>query len=187
MRRFFILFAAAGALLVSLGSALDLIRVGTDVQAAEPSRPAADVSPVLPNLKEARGRARLLHEAIHGTLQVVHRDFFREDESLTIPSKSFEDVFSELEKTHHVQVNWLAVNAQAMSVDNKPDGKFEEAAVKALAAGDAEYESADEDAYQYAGAIRLSASCLSCHLPRRSSNDDRVAGLVIRMPLAQQE
>ena len=43
---------------------------------------------------EARGRARLLHETIHGSLQIMHRDFFREDEGLPIPSHSLEDVFN---------------------------------------------------------------------------------------------
>ncbi len=131
----------------------------------------------------ARIQARVLHETIHGTLQVVHRDFFREDESLHIPSKSFEDVFAELEKSHKVQLSWIAVNAQPMSVDNRPEGEFEEQAAKALADGKPEFEIVDGKMYQFAGAIRLSNTCLGCHLPRRSSNDDRVAGLVIRFPL----
>ena len=34
-------------------------------------------SDLLPTgVEEARGRAQLLHESIHGTLQLVHRDFF---------------------------------------------------------------------------------------------------------------
>ncbi|NQV25336.1 MAG: hypothetical protein HQ518_13320 [Rhodopirellula sp.] len=42
------------------------------------------------SVTEARGRARLLHETIHGVLQVMHRDFFREDEGLKIPSQSLD-------------------------------------------------------------------------------------------------
>ncbi|MFV1995493.1 MAG: hypothetical protein ACC661_08650, partial [Verrucomicrobiales bacterium] len=45
---------------------------------------------------EARGRARLLHETIHGALQVMHRDFFDPEDRHRIPSASLEDVFDEL-------------------------------------------------------------------------------------------
>lgn len=41
---------------------------------------------------DARGRARLFHEMVHGALQVMHRDFFREDEGLKIPSSPLDDV-----------------------------------------------------------------------------------------------
>ena len=132
---------------------------------------------------EARGRARVLHETIHGVLQVVHRDFFRDDQRLSIPSRSFEDVFKELARSWQVQIHWLAVNAEAMNVDNKPRDAFEKEAVKALASGKAEFEAVAGSDYRFAGPIRLASQCQKCHVPRRTSTEDRVAGLVITMPI----
>ena len=86
-------------------------------------------------LAEARERARLLHETLHGALQVMHRDFFHDDEGLAIPSRSLEDVFKELADTFDVKLRWLAVNADAMSIDHSPQTDFERDTVKALAAG----------------------------------------------------
>jgi hypothetical protein len=144
------------------------------------AKPAASLPT---DVSEARGRAKLMHETLHGVLQVVHRDFFREDEKMPIPSQSLEDVFAEVEKTQNVKLRWLAVNTQAMNVDHKAKTDFDKAAVKALAAGEESFESFTEETYEYAGTIRLSADCLGCHLPSRGSNKDRAAGLVISMPL----
>jgi hypothetical protein len=132
---------------------------------------------------EARGRARLLHETMHGVLQVVHRDFFRDDQRLSIPSRSLEDVFKELERGSQVKMHWLAVNADAMNVDNNPRDDFEKDAVQALASGKPEFEAFEGNVYRFAGPIRLASQCLKCHVPRRTSTEDRTAGLVISMPL----
>ena len=132
---------------------------------------------------EARGRARILYETMHGTLQVMHRDFFREDEGLKIPSRSLEDVFSELSRSYGVKLHWIAVDLKAMSVDNEPRTDFEKQAARVLKSGKNEFESVAGNEFRFAGRIRLSATCLSCHASRRSSNDDRAAGLVITMPL----
>lgn len=132
---------------------------------------------------EARGRARILHETVHGVLQVVHRDFFRDDQRLSIPSRSLEDVFKELERRWQVKMHWLAVNADAMNVDNKPHDDFEKDAVTALASGKQEFEDFADNVYRFAGSIRLASQCLKCHVPRRTSTEDRAAGLVISMPL----
>lgn len=138
----------------------------------------------LPTTKEeAHTRARLLHETIHGSLQVMHRDFFLEDESITIPSHSLEDVFKELDRAYGVKVRWLAVNAKAMNIDNEPKSDFDKSAVTVLSDGKPEYDLLSNNIYQFAGSIRLPSQCLKCHLPRRTSNKDRVAGLVISMPL----
>jgi hypothetical protein len=134
---------------------------------------------------EARGRARLLHETIHGALQVMHRDFFREDEKLAIPSRSLEDVFRELTRSYGVEVRWLAVNTEAMNVDHKARTEFEKNAVRELASGKEEYEASDDEVYRHAGVIRLSSQCLKCHVPNRTSTRDRAAGLVITMPLLE--
>ena len=132
---------------------------------------------------EARGRARILHETLHGALQVMHRDFFREDEGLKIPSRSLEDVFHELAETYGVKLRWIAVDLKAMSVDNEPKTDFEKEAVRVLKTGRTEFESASDSEFQFAGRIQLSAICLSCHASRRSSNEERAAGLVITVPL----
>lgn len=136
-------------------------------------------------LELARVRAHLLHETLHGALQVMHRDFFKAGQSLKIPSHSLEDVFLELQNTHGVQLRWIAVNTKAMSIDNKPESEFELAAVEQLKKGKPTYERLDADRYQFAGAIRLSASCLACHLSGRRDNNDRLAGLVITIPAEQ--
>ncbi len=133
-------------------------------------------------LAEARGRARILHETLHGALQVMHRDFFRDDEGLAIPSRSLEDVFKELADRFDVQLRWLAVNADAMNIDHSPQTDFEREAVEALAAGKQEFETSETNVYRYAGSIRLSSQCLKCHAPRRTSTEGRVAGLVIAIP-----
>lgn len=145
---------------------------------------AAAASEDLPaTVDEARGRARMLHETLHGVLQVVHRDFFREDESLMLPSQSLEDVFAALADQWGVQIRWLAVDAAAMNVDHQPRDAFEKRAVAALAKGATEYAAVEEGRYRHAGTIQLSSQCLKCHLPRRTSTEDRAAGLVISLPL----
>lgn len=140
-------------------------------------------------VSEARGRALLLHETIHGMLQIMHRDFFDEDDAHSIPSASMEDVFHELERSQGVTVNWLVVNTDVVNVDHRPRDDFEKAAAKALAAGKPRHESFEDSGtagpshYRYAGPIRLRSQCLKCHVKIRTSNEDRVAGLVISMPV----
>ena len=136
-----------------------------------------------PEVGEARLRAKLLHETIHGSLQVMHRDFFKEGERLPIPSESLEDVFSELWKTWKVEVKWIAVTAQAMNVDHRARTDFEKQAVKTISDGGEMAEAVDGPTYRYAGAITLGNRCLKCHVPDRSSLEDRKAALVISMPL----
>ena len=132
---------------------------------------------------EARGRARLLYESLHGTLQVVHRDFFDEEESLTTPSKSLEDVFEELKRTQKVTLSWIAVDTNAMNIDHKPRGEYQKAVVEALSSGKNEYEVVKDNTYRFAGSIRLSSRCLKSHDPRRSNNKNRPAALLISMPM----
>ena len=93
----------------------------------------------------------------------------------------------ELARSQNVQVRWLAVNTDAMNVDHKPTSDFDKQAVKALASGQVAFEAVVDGDYRHVGTIRLSVECLSCHLPSRSSNKDRTAGLVIGMPLKLQD
>ncbi|QDT14429.1 hypothetical protein CA12_05020 [Alienimonas californiensis] len=151
------------------------------IDAADDSEPIGENSPT--TVVEARGRARLLHDTLHGSLQVMHRDYFREDEGLKVPSRSLEDVFSELARIHGVKLHWIAVDLKPMSVDNKAETEFEKEAVRVLRSGEEEFESVADSEFRFAGRIRLSATCLGCHASGRSNNDDRAAGLVITMPL----
>lgn len=131
-------------------------------------------------IEEARGRARWLHESTHGTLQVIHRDFF--DDMSFIPSASLESVFKEMARTWSVEMRWIGVNA-TKDVDNEPRDRFERRAAEALAEGKKEYEAVLENQFRFVGAVRLQNECLKCHVPDRTSLEDRVAGLAINIPL----
>jgi hypothetical protein len=173
---------------VSLVAASIALLAATEVCMSQPGDPVvrAGTHESLPaTVVEARTRARILHETIHGVLQVVHRDFFDPDQRRSIPSRSLEDVFKELERSWHVKVHWLAVNADAMNVDNKPRDDFEKEAVEALSSGKQEFEALEDDVYRFVGSIRLASQCLKCHAPRRTSNEDRAAGLAITMTLSR--
>ncbi len=133
--------------------------------------------------EEARGRARWMHEAIHGALQVMHRDFFGTGEDdLNLPSKSLEDVFQQLTDSWGVELRWLGVNA-TKDADHEPQDKFEEAAAKAIAAGKLEYYAVERGKFRYVGMVRLKNECLKCHVPNRTSLQDRFAGLALNIPM----
>lgn len=138
------------------------------------------------NEAEARARAMMLHEMVRGTLQIMHRDFFDEDDANAIPSASLEDVFHEMGKSYDIRLKWLIVNTDVVNVDHEAETAFEKAAVKALAAGEPFAEEATGDRYRFAGPIRLRSQCLKCHVKRRTSNEERTAGLVITIPLASE-
>lgn len=145
--------------------------------------PGSTPAPAAPTVEEARERARLLHEAMHSTLQVVHHTYYREDEGLQIPAAALQRVFREVERSRGVKLRWLAVNAQAMNDDHKPQGEFEQQAVEAIASGKEEFEAADDAVYRHVGTITLSSDCLKCHAPTRTNNKDRAAALIITIPL----
>lgn len=163
---------------------LPMIAVSTLAALIAFATPPAEVAvPPAPTVEEARERARLLHEAMHSTLQVVHHTYYREDEGLVIPAASLDRVFREVERRRGVKLRWLAVNAQAMNDDHKPQGEFEQKAVEALTAGQDEYEEVKEGIYRHVGTITLSSDCLKCHAPTRTSNKDRAAALIISLPV----
>jgi hypothetical protein len=82
-------------------------------------------------------------------------------------------------------LRWIAVDAQAMSVDHKPQDDFEKRAARALAAGSDSFQSVQNGVYRYAGPITLSNQCLKCHVPNRRDTKARTAGLVIGIPVQQ--
>lgn len=135
-----------------------------------------------PSHTEARVRAEILHDAFHATLQEVHRAYFREDEKIAIPAVTLKRVFDEMARHRGIELRWLAVNAQAMNVEHEPKTDFEKEAAKAIAAGAKHFEQAEGGVYRRVGSIVLTSECLKCHLPLRSSNKDRVAGLLIAIP-----
>ena len=156
--------------------------------AGEPKQPmSSGAFQVATHEAEARSRAKLLHELVHGTLQIMHRDFFDDDESHSIPSASLEDVFHEMQRSFGVEMKWLVVNTDVVNVDHRAETTFDQQAVKALAAGKPFAEQASAERYRFAGPIRLGSQCLKCHVKRRTDNDDRTAGLVITMPLAKNQ
>jgi len=134
---------------------------------------------------EARGRARLLHETVHATLQYVHHEYYREDEGLAIPAETLKRMFREVAERQKVELRWLAVDGQAMNADHKPRNDFEKQAAAAIGAGKEEFEQTTDGKYRRAAAITLTSECLKCHLPNRKSNEDRSAGLIVTIPLAQ--
>jgi hypothetical protein len=140
----------------------------------------------LPSLEEARGRATLLHETVHAMLQVVHHDFYREDEGLPIPATSLGRVFQAIEERQNVKLRWLAVDTDAMNVDHAPKDEFERSAVKALTSGQTTHDLAETGVYRHVGAITLKSECLKCHLPNRRSTAERTAGLVISIPYGEE-
>ncbi|QDU79088.1 hypothetical protein Pla110_07920 [Polystyrenella longa] len=152
----------------------------------EPAADVAEESVSLPaTVEEARGRAKLLHEMAHGALQVMHRDFFLEDESRVIPSASLEDVFEAINESYQVRMKWLIVETDIVNVDHEPATDYERTAAKALAEGKGFFEQADANQYSYTGSIRLASQCLKCHVQDRKDTEPRTAGLVIQMPLNQ--
>jgi hypothetical protein len=166
-RRSLAWLAAAGLTLTLLGSAAVL--------------PSKDT----PSVEEARQRARLLHGTIHDTLQVVHARYFREGDRLAIPADALKDVFKGVEERDGVELRWLVVDGRAMNIDHEPQDEFEKEAARALASGKDEHELSADGVYRYAGPITLRAECLKCHLPSRSSNKSRTAGLLISIPVGK--
>jgi len=123
----FSLILAAFGLLAEMASAADPVESSPEEQ--------AEIRRDLPtSVQEARGRARWMHETIHGALQVMHRDFFGDDDTLTLPSQSLEDVFKELARSWNVEIRWLGVNA-TKDADHEPRDEFEKTAAKQLKEG----------------------------------------------------
>ena len=149
------------------------------------AKTSEEVAGIAPSTDEARSRARLLHETIHASLQIVHQEYYREGESLKIPAATMRQVFREVSERQNIQLRWLVVDAQAMNADHKPQNDFEKQAAEALAAGKSSHEQVEGATYRHVGRIALTSDCLKCHAPNRTSNKERVAGLIITIPLAQ--
>lgn len=134
-------------------------------------------------IDEARRQAELLHSAMHITLHLVHHRMYREDESLPLPAAVVDEVFQDFEAEEHVKMQWLVVQGLAMNIDHLAKTPFEQEAVKALEKGAKFFERIEEGTYRRAGPIVLSNHCLKCHVPDRKSTENRVAGLIVSIPV----
>ena len=176
-----VLSLATGLVVTTIGADATPPGNSSDVSNGQPT--AETTAAPLPSVDEARGRARLLYETIQATLQVVHHEYYREDEKLPIPARTFKKVFRELADHQKVEIHWLAVNAQAMNQDHIPQNDFEKKAVSALASGAEEYELVEAGLCRHVGLITLTSECLKCHVPNRTNLKNRAAGLVISIPI----
>lgn len=133
--------------------------------------------------EQAALEADVLHDVLHDTLQIVHHRYYKEDEGLELPAGTMREVFADIEQEHQVKLRWLVVEGQAMNSDHVARDDFERAAVQALVSGKKKHETIDEGYYRRAGAITLSNVCLKCHVPDRRSTENRIAGLLISIPV----
>ncbi len=164
-------------LLLGAACGLSLIARATPPQAEIPASPR-------PNVVEARGRARLLQDSIVSSLTMIHHEYYREDEKLPIPARTYRKVFEELSQKQKVELRWLAITGQAMNVAHNPKTDFERQAAEVIASGATEFEATSDGIYRRVGVISLTSECLKCHAPNRTDVKPRKAGLVISMPIA---
>ena len=148
------------------------------------SEPTGPLAPgAAPTREEALVRAQLLHAALDGALQVMHRDFFRKGESRAIPSESLKDVFKTMGEQWGVTLRWLATEETIMNVENKAVDAFETGALLVLATGKREVSAVEGGTFRYAGPVMIRNECLKCHVPHRTTLEDRFAALSISMPV----
>lgn len=135
---------------------------------------------------EARARSQILETAYLSMLQNIHRNYFRGDQRLPVPSRVLEDVFFSVDRKNGIKSHWIAVNTPPMNVAHKPKEGFETRAAKALAGKQTRFEEVRSGVYYSARSVPLLVSCQRCHLNAlaQKNGGDHVAGLVIQMPLA---
>jgi hypothetical protein len=173
--------ASEGVLADEKAAGDNLSQTAVEGLAAEKS--AAVEQPAATNVSQARRQAEILHSTLHSSLRVIHDRYYREDEALPIPAAILGEVFNDVEAEQHVKLRWLAVEGLAMNSDHKPADEFERQAAEQLKAGKRSHEIAADGLYRRAAPITLSGHCLKCHMPDRRSTRDRVAGLIIAIPV----
>lgn len=158
---------------------------------ASPSKSKPKVAPVKDSdrmsVAAARERAKLMHDIYDTTLDVMHRHFFRREQSV-LPARAMEDIFADMARQSSIQTRWISVNTKAMSINHEPETDFEKQAAKAIAAGKEDFELVEDGYYQRVGRISLGGGCVSCHTNQFSSpsTSAKFAGLVIRIPVNDQ-
>ncbi len=169
-------------LLTAWAVAPGILAWGAEPPGVVPTKAASAIA--RPTQPEARRQAEILHDAMHATLQIVHHRFYREDEGLPLPAATLTEIFDEIKKEQHISLRWLAVEGVAMNPAHKPQDSFENEAVKALKSGQRAYEQIDPGLYRRASSITLTNHCLKCHVPDRKSTNNRIAGLIVTIPIA---
>ena len=141
--------------------------------------------PTTITIDEARGRVRILETVYLSSLQNIHRNYFRGDQKLPIPSRVLEDVFFSVNRSNGIKSRWIAVNTPAMNIEHKPKPGFETRATAVIAANKSRFEEVKDDVLYSARSVTLLASCQRCHLSALAQQNGgrRVAGLVIEIPL----
>ncbi len=174
------------ASVTALVAASAVLLLSGSVPAGEEKRPTREAptpGSTPPPVAEATVRARLLHAAFSGSLQVMHRDFFRKGNGKAIPSESLRDVFKSLGDEHGVTLRWLATSETVMNRDNLATDAFGKQALQSITGGEKEFSAVENGTLRFAGAITLQNECLKCHVPDRKSLEDRFAALEISMPV----
>jgi len=169
------------ALLFALVCLLWAAAPATAEEASEAGAHDGGLADLPRGIDEARSRARWMAELVNGSLQIMHRDFFDIDNPDVLPSQSLEDVFREMERSWSVEIRWLGVNATKARKHRAADD-FEKAAVSALRAGAPEYEAIEGERYRFVKSMRIQNECLKCHVPYRTSLEDRVGGIAFAFP-----
>lgn len=158
----------------------DASQTATKAMAAQQT---SGVQPEATTVSQARRQAEILHSTLHSSLRVIHDRYYREDEGLPIPAAILGEVFKDVEAEQHVKLRWLAVEGLAMNSDHKPADEFERQSAEKLKSGERSHEATADGIYRRAAPITLSGHCLKCHMPDRKSTRDRVAGLIIAIPV----
>lgn len=182
-----------GLWLVATGclySAVTLWAQSPDVKRgnSSPKNPETSVSKIEDSkrvpLEVARDRAKVMHDIYEVTLDVMHHRYFHRDTAV-VPARALEDVFSEIKRQSHVEARWISVNLKAMSIDHEPISDFEKKAAKEISDGKLELDVVEDGYYRRAGAIPLSAGCVSCHagLFREATRTPKYAALIISVPV----
>jgi hypothetical protein len=156
-----------------------LLSITIWVNADNPSEPTTIT------VEEARGRVRILETVYLSSLQNIHRNYFRDDQRLPVPSRVLEDVFYSVHSRNGIKSRWIAVNTPAMNVEHKPKPGFETRATAAMTAKKSRFEEVKDGVFYSARSVTLLASCQRCHLSALAQQNGgrRVAGLVIEIPL----
>lgn len=159
----------------------------TAKDATEPKeRPVASARQHRVPLDVAKDRAQLLHSVHAATLDTLHHHYFHGDRAV-VPARAMKDVFAEIRGQSGIETHWISVNLKPMSFNHEPSTDFEKKAARELAKGESHIDEVEGGYYRRAGAIRLSAGCISCHggFFRPQDNTPRFAGLVISIPVKE--
>ncbi len=148
-------------------------------EASSASQAPVDPTTLPATVEEARMRAKLLYSALHGSLRVIHRDYFRRSQKQKIPTESLRDVFAAMEAEWNVKIRWLATNENAMNVDNQASDEFQFEALKQITSGKKEHEAVEGDRYRFAGTIPLGSECLKCHDADRDNLEEKYSAMEV--------